>query len=190
MHLEEVLKSRRSLRALKPVAISRADVETLARAASLAPSCFNNQPWRFVFVRDQGQLEKLKKAFSSGNEWAQRASMVIAVCARREDDCTVKGREYFQFDTGMAVAMLMLKATELGLVAHAIAGFKAGSAREVLDIPDDQSLITLIICGAGAENPRELLNDSQLARELERPPRLDLERIMMLERFLPQAAGQ
>ncbi|MBN1195947.1 MAG: nitroreductase family protein [Candidatus Aminicenantes bacterium] len=158
-------------------------MEQMARAASLAPSCFNNQPWRFVFVRDPARLEAFKKAFSSGNEWTHRASLVIAVCARRDDDCVVKDREYYLFDTGMATALLMLKATELGLVAHAIAGFKADIVREILSIPQDQMLITLIICGKKAKNPEELLNEAQLVSERERPARHRLKKIMMLEGF-------
>ncbi|HDP94123.1 MAG TPA: nitroreductase [Candidatus Aminicenantes bacterium] len=183
MDLEKVLKTRRSLRALEQVSVSVSDVEEMVRAASLAPSCFNNQPWRFVFVRDQARLEALKQVFSKGNEWAHHASLVIAVCARKKDDCVVKGREYYLFDTGMATALLMLKATELGLVAHAIAGFKTDLVREILEIPQDQMLVTLLICGQRAKNPEDLLNASQLVSERERPERHPLKKIMLLERY-------
>jgi len=183
MQLNETISRRRSLRGIDPIPVSRRELEEMARAASLAPSCFNNQPWRFVFVRDRTQLAALKEVLSSGNEWAHRASLVVAVCARRDDDCVVREREYFLFDAGMATALLMLKATELGLVTHAIAGFKADKAKTILQVPDDMLVITLIICGAKAERPEELLTESQLAVELERPARQPLERIMMLDRF-------
>ncbi|MBN1197282.1 MAG: nitroreductase family protein, partial [Candidatus Aminicenantes bacterium] len=48
MQLDEAIARRRSLRALEPVPVSAGEMEQMARAASLAPSCFNNQPWRFV----------------------------------------------------------------------------------------------------------------------------------------------
>ena len=183
MNLDETLERRRSLRALEPVPVSDREVDALARAASLAPSCFNNQPWRFVFVRDRERLQQLWEGVSSGNDWTRRASMVVAVCARRDDDCVVREREYYLFDSGMATALLMLKATELGLIAHAIAGFRSDTVRGILEIPDDVLLITLIICGAPAENPEDLLTAKQLQSEGERPPRLPLERIRMPERF-------
>ena len=41
--------------------------------------------------------------------------------------------------------MLILRATELGLVAHPIAGFSPRKAREILGIPDSAQVITFII---------------------------------------------
>lgn len=190
MELDEILAKRRSLRALEPEPISRELMEKMVRAAALAPSCFNNQPWRFVFIRDRMQLDRIKEALSVGNEWARRASLIVAVCSSRDDDCVVKKREYHQFDTGMATAFLMLKATELGLVAHAIAGFRAEAVRENLGIPDSSTLITLIICGVAAENPEGILPASQIEAERERPPRLPLEKIMRMDGYSRNGNGQ
>jgi len=190
MELDEILAKRRSLRALEPEPISRELMEKMVRAAALAPSCFNNQPWRFVFIRDRMQLDRIKEALSVGNEWARRASLIVAVCSSRDDDCVVREREYYQFDTGMATGFLMLKATEMGLVAHAIAGFKAEAVRENLGIPENAMLITLIICGVAAENPENLLPASQIEAERERPPRLPLEKIMMMDGYDRDGSGQ
>jgi peroxiredoxin len=45
-----LIASRRAYRALQSDHISREDIETLLTAAHLAPSCFNNQPWRFTVM--------------------------------------------------------------------------------------------------------------------------------------------
>ncbi len=50
MEFDEVVNRRRSRRSLAPLEVSDSLVKDLANVASLAPSCSNKQPWRFVFV--------------------------------------------------------------------------------------------------------------------------------------------
>ena len=89
-----------------------------------------------MFVYDKDMLMKLRDALSKGNEWAYDASMIIAVFSRQDLDCVIKERIYYLFDTGMATALLILRATELGLVAHPIAGFREKKVKEILEIPE------------------------------------------------------
>ncbi|MBN2344769.1 MAG: nitroreductase family protein [Candidatus Aminicenantes bacterium] len=183
MGLMDVMQKRRAYRSLGPAEINGALVDELARAASLAASCFNKQPWRFVFAFDRGVLDGLKEAMNEGNEWTHAASLIVAVCSRRDLDCVVQGREYYLFDTGMATACLILRATEMGLVAHPIAGFDQEKAREVLGIPVDMTLITLVIVGRHLLPPNALLSEKQAAIEAQRPERLPLAEILRRNRF-------
>ena len=147
MDVTKAIESRRAYRSLAPAEISDDLVRDLARHAQLAPSCNNNQPWRFVFVYGPEALGKLHAALSEGNRWARDSSLIIAAFAKKEDDCMMPGRDYFLFDAGMAVAFIVLRATELGIVAHPIAGYDENKAKEVLGIPADATLITLINVG-------------------------------------------
>lgn len=183
MELSAVLERRRAYRALAAASIDEATIAQLAAAASLAPSCFNRQPWRFVFAVDPVVRQRLHDALAPGNEWARRASLFVAVTSRRDLDCVNGEREYFLFDTGMATAMLLLKATELGLVAHPIAGYDEARAREALAIPADFRLITLVVVGRHADEPEGLLTAKQLEMEIARPPRLPMPEIMRIDRF-------
>jgi hypothetical protein len=45
---------------------------------------------------------------------------------------TISGMGYYLFDTGMATAIMILKATDLGLVAHSIAGYDEETIKRVL----------------------------------------------------------
>jgi len=184
MDVKTAIQSRRAYRSLAPVQITKEMVEDLATAASLAPSCFNKQPWRFVFVYGQEALSQLRPVLSKGNEWAQEASMIIAVFSKKELDCVMKdGREYYLFDTGMGVMSLILRATELGLVAHPIAGFDPAKAREVLGIPEDMNLITLINVGKRDEKISPKLSPDQAAGEANRPPRLALNEFAFIDKY-------
>jgi len=183
MKLMEIIEKRRAYRSLGPVDIDENLVRDLATAASLSASCFNKQPWRFVFVNDKDVLSRLQGAMNKGNEWTRAASMIIAVASRRDLDCIVKDREYYFFDTGMATAFLILRATELGLVAHPIAGYDEAKAREVLGIPADMTLITLITVGRHVIPANALLNEKQAEGEKARPERLPLKEIMRMNHF-------
>lgn len=83
----------------------------------------------------------------------------------------------------MASAFLILKATDMGLVAHPIAGYDEAKAKSVLNIPEEMRLITLIICGEHDETMSPLLTESQVMRENPRPERKPLDEIMSCNRF-------
>ncbi len=179
----EIIEKRRAYRSLESVNIDKNLVRDLATAASLSASCFNKQPWRFVFAFDKDVLSRLQGVMNQGNEWTKAASMIIAVVSQKDMDCQVKEREYYLFDTGMATAFLILRATEMGLVAHPIAGYDEGKAKKILGIPSDMTLITLVNIGKHIMPPNSLLNEKQVAGEKERPERLPLSEIMRMNRF-------
>ncbi len=51
MDVSKAIGRRRSLRSLSSDPVSEGDIDSLVRAVMLAPSCFNNQPWRSERVR-------------------------------------------------------------------------------------------------------------------------------------------
>lgn len=190
MDVTTAINERRAYRSLEPAAITDDLIHDLTRHAQLAPTCFNNQPGRFVFVRDKATLKELESAYRRGNEWCRAASMVIAVCAARETDCIINGIEYHRFDTGIQSAFLILRVTELGLVAHPIAGFDPERVRLLLNIPSEQEIITLIIVGRHATTISPTLNQKQAALEKSRPERLPPEQVAFIDRFGSTALEQ
>ena len=85
MDVREAVETRRAYRSLAPTEITPALLEELGRAAQLAPSCFNNQPFRAIFVYEPQTLAQMREAFSEGNEWCYAASLVIVVEILRPD---------------------------------------------------------------------------------------------------------
>jgi nitroreductase len=170
MDVRDAIEKRRAYRALGPVEITPEIIGELARAAQLSASCFNNQPWRYVFVHEQEMLGKMHSALSQGNEWARNASMIIAVFSEKGADCVIRDREYYLFDTGMATGQMILRATEMGLVAHPIAGFSPKKTKEILGIPADKTVIALVIVGRHSDDTG-LMNPDQIENEKQRPKR-------------------
>ena len=186
MDVKQAIENRRAFRSLDPVEITDVLIDDLATSAHLFCSCFNNQPWRYVFVHDPAMLKQLHNALSKGNEWACDASMIIAVFSKKEFDCLIKNREYFLFDTGMATAALILRATELGLVAHPIAGFDEKKAKETLNIPPDMTLITLVMVGKHSESVKAVLSDKQKEAEQARPERMPFSKSIFINSYKEQ----
>ena len=179
----EALRKRRAYRSLAPVEITEDLIQKLAESVRMAPSCSNSQPWRFVFVYEPSLLIEMQGALSSGNRWAHKASLIIAVFSKAEDDCQIRDRRYHQFDTGIGVGFLLLRATELGLVAHPIAGFSPKKTRAILGIPEEYEVITLIIVGSHADALDPGLSEDQRAKEIRRPVRKRWEEFVYLNRF-------
>ena len=182
MDVKEAIQKRRAYRSLGAVEITDEIIAELATAAQLTASCFNNQPWRFVFVRSNEALAKVHQGINKGNEWVRKASLIIAAFAKKENDCNIKEREYYLFDLGMAVSAIQLRATELGLVAHPIAGFDPVKIKRVLNIPDDNMLITVINVGKKSYDT-SLMTDYQISQEPARPPRLSLSNIYSVDTY-------
>ncbi|MBN1836393.1 MAG: nitroreductase family protein [Spirochaetales bacterium] len=162
------IELRRARRALSDKAVPQEVVERIMTAATWAPSCFNNQPWRFVVVRAKSELETVKGFLAGGNYWARKSPLIVVVLTEPELDCRLSDRrDYSFFSTGLAVENLVLQAFREGLIAHPIAGYKPEGIKEALGIPQELVLLTLVIIGYPGDEAH--LNEKHLA--LEHSPR-------------------
>lgn len=162
------INSRRAKRALSDKRIPDEIIRRLMTAATYAPSCFNNQPWRFLVVKDEEALKKIHGALSAGNYWAKSAPVVVVIASKPEFGCQLSDRrEYALFDCGLAAENLMLQSFKEGLYAHAMAGYDPSKIKAAFRIPDDYIVITLIAIGYPGDDAA--LNEKH--RELEHGPR-------------------
>ncbi|MDA3887043.1 MAG: nitroreductase family protein [Candidatus Delongbacteria bacterium] len=184
MKVIDALNSRRAFRALTPFDPTNEIITELAKAAQLAPSCFNKQPWRYVFISDQDSLKEFQSVIPDGNSWVNDSSLIIAVVSEVSLDCKMKdGREYYLFDTGIASGFMMLRATELGLVAHPIAGYDYEKAKELLNIPSEMNLINIIVVGKHNENYKNIFDKEKIESEENRPPRKELSEFAYINKY-------
>lgn len=143
METLEAIRKRCSLKAhMSERAIEPDKVNTVLGSACLAPSARNMQPWHFVVVQGKEAVENLvRAAFPGSSSVVEKAPVIIVVCARPEDDVVIDGKEYYLFDVGLAVANILLAATDLGLVTHPMASFNEAEVKKVLQIPDDYRVV-------------------------------------------------
>ena len=146
--LLQVIQERRSFRGLKEDAIPDDVLGRIMTAATYAPSCSNNQPWRYLVIKGGNALERARGHLAGGNYWARKAPVLILVITRNDLDCQIGSREYADFDTGMSAMSLQLQAWHEGCYAHPMAGFKAKGMTEEFGIDaEGHRLITVIALG-------------------------------------------
>jgi nitroreductase len=112
-------------------------INIILEAGQLAASARNTQPWRFIVVQDKQTVQELTLAFSESNQVIKDAHVILVVCARPVDDVTRDGKDYYLFDSGLAVGNMVLAATALGLVTHLMTAFDEAQVKALLHIPED-----------------------------------------------------
>jgi nitroreductase len=165
-----LLTARHATRAIDSRPIDEELISDLAYAVRLTPSCFNKQPWRYLFLTSEESLAKGREALAPGNRvWAERAPLLIVGYSRRDDDCVLDdGRAYHQFDLGMSAMNLMLAATHHKLVARPMAGFNPVKIKELFDLADEDEPLVMIAVGYRSEDESHL---AERYREIARRPR-------------------
>ncbi len=131
--IDSMFTDRWSPRALAPEPLSDREVQTLFEAARWAPSCFNEQPWLFVYATAPEERRRLVACLAPKNQaWAGQAPLVMFLLARRTFQKGGKENRHAPYDAGAAWMALALQARKLGLYAHAMAGFNQEKAHDVL----------------------------------------------------------
>jgi nitroreductase len=131
--------------------VSKADLRTLAEASRWSPSCFGDQPWRYLICNKSDNRPAWDKAFASLNEknqaWCQHAPVLVVIC---HDTLFVHNDApniHAAYDTGAASMGLCIQATALGMMTHQMAGYSADKARELFAIPARYKPIAMMTIG-------------------------------------------
>lgn len=115
-------------------------ITALAEAARWAPSCFGDQPWRFIFCHREHNPAAWERAFqclAEGNQtWNLHAPLLILTCHDTRFARNDKPNPYAAYDSGAAAMSICLEAVRHGLMTHQMAGFDQERARALFQIPD------------------------------------------------------
>jgi nitroreductase len=181
MDLLPELAARRALRALAADPLPEDQINRLLEAATFAPSCFNNQPWRLIAVSSE-TLPALRETLSENNKWATRAPLIVVFATKPSLDCRLDaGRDYAYFDLGQAAMALQLQAAHEGLYAHPIAGYAPAKAAKAVGLPEDFVVLTLVIVGKPGD--ASLLSERQLEGEKAPRQRKSMGEVAFRDRF-------
>ncbi len=141
---------------------------TLLEAARWAPSCFNEQPWRYLVFdgTDPEAIERARSCLVEGNAWALKAPVLMISIARDNFTHNEESNRTAQHDVGLASENLVLEAVELGLVAHQMAGFNPARARSEFNIPEGFTVLAMIAIGYPYRGNLDDLDEKTRAKEL------------------------
>jgi nitroreductase len=139
VEVDSMFYDRWSPRAFRNEPIPDHQLQSLFEAARWSPSCYNEQPWLFVYATGREERERFVSALMAQNQlWAQHAPVLIFCFTRKLFKQTGKANRHAPFDAGAAWMALALQARKLGLYAHAMAGFNKKKAFEVTGVSSEE----------------------------------------------------
>lgn len=181
LSVREAIETRRSIRRFEQRPLPEADLRELVRQASLAPSAWNAQTWRFVVVTDPALKEQLQAA-AYGQPQVGNAPAVFVVYSDMEDTLSTveetahpgmgdqgRSQQRQTFDgvfgaqdvaqrgawglaqANIAFGFLMLAARSMGYDSVPMLGFKPEAVREILGLPEHVQFAGLLPVGVRAE---------------------------------------
>jgi nitroreductase len=156
-------------------AVSHEQIIALLEAARWAPSCFGDEPWRFIVWDKNTDAASWQQAFDclapSNQTWVKNVPILMLVCADSLFGHNQKENRWAQYDTGAAAENLCLQASSMGLVAHQMGGFNADTAREIFKIPAQITPMAMLAIGyeGDANDLPEELKTRELAARKRKP---------------------
>ena len=177
----DVMRLRRTVRDYSSRAVPREVIENALRAASLAPSGANQQPWTFVCVSDRPTKQRIREAAEAeekafydsraGTEWLralhhlgtdwrkpflETAPWLIAIFGQRyglEGGGKVK-HYYVPESVGIACGFLIAALHNAGLATLTHTPSPMGFLNEICGRPDNEKAYILLVAGFPAEDCR------------------------------------
>jgi nitroreductase len=176
VNIWEVFQHRRSVRKFRPDTIPEKDIVKIIDAARLAPTSGNQQPWKFLVVRDKDKIARMKEAcvkasvdrvFGENKQKEETREQWENKVRRRLDgyfsapvyivvltDNHSKYADYNHWDGPLAGGFLTLAARALGYGTVFITDAIPDSVtRSVLRIPDNYTRVCITPLGIPVEWP-------------------------------------
>ena len=168
--LEQAITRRRSIRIWKDEDIPQPLIDRLVEAAAWAPSACNQQPVRFVTIRDRATIRSIP-----GDGCFEMAPVIIVVCLDRRSYAYLTTIPPYNpiLDAGAAIQNMLLMAYGLGLgTTWGTFGNKKenDAVRARLGLPEYIEMLTYVAVGWPADFPPP-------------PRRLPLRNLQVLERW-------
>jgi len=178
--VHELITKRWSPVAFDPRPVEYEKIHQLFEAAKWAPSGRNAQPWRFIYaVKESPEYEVLFDLLDQGNQvWAKTAPLLVLSLAQVISTYKNHPNRLALYETGMAVANLLLQATHMDLHVHQMGGYDEERAKEVLEIPSRYEPAAMMAIGYKGD-PSQLPAEVAAREENERT-RKDISKLPIL----------
>jgi len=147
--IHDLLQRRWSPRSFSSQLVPDDSINSVLEAARWSPSCFNQQPWRFIVARAT-QKEDFSRMLDclvpANKEWAGQAPVLMMAVAHTTFE-NGKNNAHAWHDVGQAAACLTIQATALGLFVHQMAGIDRDKIGASYTLPEHCEPVTIIALG-------------------------------------------
>ena len=164
MEFQTLIENRRSVRKYSPnTDISKEQIQQLIKASLEAPSWKNTETGRYYCVLSEDMKQKLRKeclCYANNDIKTEHAALIVTTFVHNragfQKDGTPDneiGNGWGCYDLGLQNENLILKAAELGLSTLIMGLRNADKIREMLSIPESETIVAVIAVGTADEEP-------------------------------------
>lgn len=154
MDFLDLVESRYSVRAYSGKKVEKEKLEKVLRAARLAPTAVNYQPFKLIVINTEERGDELKRIYQA--EWFTQAPLVICICTIGSEAWVRRdGKNYADVDAAIVMDHLILAATSLGLGTCWVGAFDKDAALDILKLPDGVEPLVFTPLGYAADEKRE-----------------------------------
>ncbi|MDI9394089.1 MAG: nitroreductase [Euryarchaeota archaeon] len=148
----DAILTRRSVREFNDRPISKEEINTILNAGRWAPSGLNNQPWRFIVVRDHETIHKLSEC-TNYSKIVAGAPLLIAVFLDTEQSYD---RTKDVQALGASIQNMLLACCDLGLGAVWVGEIlkRNEKVNSILNCPSKLELMAVLAIGEPAPGKR------------------------------------
>jgi len=178
LNLHPLITNRWSPRALDvDDSISNEDMHAILEAARLAPSAFNEQPWRFIFgKRGEETFNQILSGLGEFNQmWAKSSSALLLVAGVKQRS-NGDAHPSYQYDLGLAVSQGTFEAHHRGYVTHQMTGFSHDAMCKTFDLTTTEPVVVIAI---GKQADSDILPEAMAEREKLEPSRKPLSELIL-----------
>lgn len=147
--------------------VKHADIFSLLEAVRWSPSCFGEQPWRYIVcdkTRNQSAWDKAYSCLAEGNQlWAVDAPLLIMALAKTMFSHNHQHNRWAEYDTGAGSMSLCIQATALGLMVHQMGGFSPNKVVELFAVPEQYNCMSVL--AVGYQLPKDDISAELMERE-------------------------
>jgi nitroreductase len=184
----EIIQERWSPYAFSSLPVEQFKLKAMFEAASLAPSCNNEQPWMFVYstCEDKKVFNDYVGFLADGNKlWASQAYALAISMARTKFTFSGKQNRFAFHDTGMAVTNLLLQGMALDVFVHQMGGYSVEKVKEYFKLGYDIEPVAMMAIGYLGDG--SALTPELLKRDEHRRPRKSISEFVFKNSFDSQA---
>lgn len=165
--MEQLLKTRRSIRKYKNKKIDRVDIDKILKCGLFSPTSRNSKPWEIYLTEDKEKISKLSKSKPGGVSFIKEAPLVIAIVAN-----PLKTPVWIE-DLSIMATIMQLEAHKLGIGSCwvQIRGREYNETimsedyvKEVLDITKEYKVLCLLSFGYANEE-KTAYTDNDILKE-------------------------
>lgn len=164
MDFQTLIETRRTVRKYSPETdVTREQILEMVRAAQEAPSWKNTETGRYYCVLSEDMKLKLRQeclGYANNDAKTEHAALIVTTFVHNhagfQTDGTADneiGNGWGCYDLGLQNENLILKATELGLSTLIMGLRDADKIRELLSIPEEETIVSVIAVGKADEEP-------------------------------------